>query len=410
MFIDKINTLWLLNKRTFIIQFRYSFVTEASATYKRFLQTLLSKIREKQTYIDNAKTLITKRNSEIAEREKQVAAEIKDMAIKVINEINQRGKKLLKDLNSVCNAKKSQLAQKQKEIQTLSHKLDHATKFAEFILDNGNLTAMMHSKKLLVDQLKHVLRTRCEVPNPYHVVDIRVKYDESFILNSLSQQGRLIVDNVTYSAPSANSAGNISPNTFTNLYQTQQLQHLTPQQKIALAKIQSRIPNMQNLSQEQRTLLLNKIANMKSSVSPANSPTIKQSPPRYPQVGAPQQCASQYASTAGQSNMVTSSHTPSARSSNHGNGYHNNKPSSMSGGSVKSLMNLEDFQWRRSVQQQHMRQQYGNSDMGGNNYSNAIVIEPSVEESKPQPSSTVHHIPGTVLFTSHSVSTPPCHS
>ena len=159
---------------------------------------MLLKIKEKQTYIDNAKALITKRNAEISDREKQVAAEVKDMAINVINEINQRGKKLLTDLSAVCTAKKSQLSQKQKEIQVLSDKLDHATKFAEFILDNGNLTAMMHSKKLLVDQLKHVLRTRCEVPNPYHVVDIRLKYDETFILNALSQQGRLIVDNVAY--------------------------------------------------------------------------------------------------------------------------------------------------------------------------------------------------------------------
>ena len=93
---------------------RYSFVSEASATYKSFLQTLLLKIKEKQTYIDNAKALITKRNAEISDREKQVAAEVKDMAIKVINEINQRGKKLLTDLSAVCTAKKSQLSQKTK--------------------------------------------------------------------------------------------------------------------------------------------------------------------------------------------------------------------------------------------------------------------------------------------------------
>ena len=347
-------------------------MSEASATYKSFLQTLLLKIREKQTYIDNAKALITKRNAEITERERQVAAEVKDMAIKVINEINQRGKKLLTDLNAVCGAKKSQLSQKQKEIETLSDKLEHATKFAEFILDTGHLTAMMHSKRLLVDQLKHVLRTRCEVPNPYHVVDIRIKYDEAYILNALSQQGRLIVDNVPYSGvPSGSSSGNVSPGTMSNLQQHLQLQNLTPTQKIALAKIQSRIPNMQNLSQEQRQLLLNKIANMKASVSPANSPTINQTPPRFPHVSTTQHYSSQYPSSAGQSNMVTSSHTPSPRPNSVGNGY-SNIPTSVSGGSIKSLINLEELQRRRNAHQQRQmqqqRQSHYNTDMGGNNY------------------------------------------
>lgn len=319
-------------------------MSEASATYKSFLQTLLLKIREKQTYIDNAKALITKRNTEIAERERQVAAEVKDMAIKVISEINRRGKKLLTDLSAVCGAKKSQLSQKQKEIEMLSDKLEHATKFAGFILDTGHLTAMMHSKRLLVDQLKHVLRTRCEVPNPYHVVDIRIKYDEAYILNALSQQGRLIVDNVPYSGvPSGCSSGNVSPGTMSNLQQHLQLQNLTPHQKIALAKIQSRIPNMQNLSQEQRQLLLNKIANMKTSVSPANSPTINQTPPRFPHVSTTQHYSNQYPPSAGQSNMVTSSHTPSPRPNSVGNGY-SNIPASVSGGSIKSLINLEELQ------------------------------------------------------------------
>ena len=404
------NFLMIVHVMGINVNFRYSFVTEASATYKSFLQTLLEKIKEKQTYIDNAKALITKRNAEITERERQVAAEVKDMAIKVINEINQRGKKLLTDLNAVCGAKKSQLSQKQKEIETLSKKLEHATKFAEFILDTGNLTAMMHSKRLLVEQLKHVLRTRCEVPNPYHVVDIRMKYDEPYILNALSQHGRLIVDNVPYAPSGAtgsmsggNSGGNTSPSSIASLQQQLQLQNLNPHQKLALAKIQSRAPNMQNLSQEHKQLLLNKIANMKSTVSPANSPTINQSPPRFPISSTTQHYTNPYPSSVGpgQSNMVTSSHTPSPRP-NSGNGY-SNISTSVSGGSIKSVINLEELQRRKLQQHQarqmHQQRQYsGNSDMGGNNYSNAIIIEPSVEESRPQPTSTVHYTAGTFII------------
>lgn len=356
---------------------RYSFVTEASATYKSFLQTLLLKIKEKQSYIDNGIAMINRRKTEITDREKQVVTEVKDQTVKIINEINQRGKKLLSDLSAVCSAKKSQLAQKQREIETLSTKLNHATKFAQFILTNGNITAMMQSKKLLVDQLKHVLRTRCEVPNPHHVVDIRVKYEEKPVLSTLAAHGLLFVDGVPYSSA-----------THTPL----QLQNLTQQQKMALAKIQSRIPNLQNLSQEQRNNLLNKIVNMKHS--PASSPTVMHSGPRFPV--ATGSYSSQYLSQAGQSNMVTSSHIPFSRTS----------PTAASGhaGNAKgSMINLEELQRRRQqqvrmpIQQQQQQKPLqqllqafpAGADLGGNQFGTPIVIEPKEDDSPVLPTSTM---------------------
>ncbi len=236
---------------------KYLFVYEASQQYKLFLQTLCGKLKEKRTYIENAKTLINRRYSEISEKEKVVTNDIKTFAIKLITEINRRGKKLLTNLNAVCGAKKRQLGQKHNEIIALSTKLDHALKFAEFALEHGSNTAVLFTKKMMVSQLKDVLRTRCEVPNPYHVIDIRLKYDEQFILNQLSRQGALIVDGVPYLGPQHAQGSMPSP-------AAQQQQAQGSMSPSALLRMQNN-PNWNNLTPEQRTMLMKKLAHMAQS-------------------------------------------------------------------------------------------------------------------------------------------------
>ncbi len=228
---------------------KYSFVHEASQQYKNFLQTLSGKLKEKRTYIENAKTLINRRYSEISEKEKVVTNDIKTFAIKLITEINRRGKKLLTNLTAVCGAKKRQLGYKHNEIIALSTKLDHALKFAEFALEHGSSSAVLDTKKIMINQLKDVLRTRCEVPNPYHVIDIRLKYDEQFIINHLSRQGALIVDGVPYLGPQS-AAGPI-PNTV-----------VTSQGAMSPSQLGRMIPNCTNLTPEQNVVLMKRLTHM----------------------------------------------------------------------------------------------------------------------------------------------------
>ncbi len=350
--------------------------------------------------------MINRRYSEINEKERAVANEIKSMAIKVISEINKRGKKLLTDLNAVCGAKKNQLGQKQTEIVTLSKKLDHAMKFAEFILESGNVTAMMHSKKLLVNQLRNVLRTRCEVPNPYHVVDIRVRYDERNILSALSKHGVLIVDNIPCAIPDNVNRGQ-SPQS------SNQKPQLTAAQQASLAQqLKQRLPHMNNLAPEQKVQLMKRIAQVQQMRnSPASSPTSLLNAPKFPTTSDMKNNGTLHyppsaAVAAGQSNTVTSSHN-AAKYYQTGTG----------GGSVssnpRSMINLEQLQRRRAMQMQQQSYAAGNSsasstssispsatsmspggNMGGNNYQNAIVIQPASSPDTPQPSSTVHHGPG----------------
>ena len=51
-------------------------------------------------------------------------------------------------------------------------------RFVETALASGSDTALLTTKKLIVDKLNGVLKTRCEVPNPNHVVNIKFMSDK----------------------------------------------------------------------------------------------------------------------------------------------------------------------------------------------------------------------------------------
>ena len=61
---------------------------------------------------------------------------------------------------------------------TLSLSLSALLRFVETALASGSDTALLTTKKLIVDKLNGVLKTRCEVPNPNHVVNIKFMSDK----------------------------------------------------------------------------------------------------------------------------------------------------------------------------------------------------------------------------------------
>ena len=234
---------------------KYLFVDEAAHHYKTFLQTLVSKLREKRVYVENAKTLIKKRNTEITEREQKVMHEIKVFALRIIAQVNKRGKELLGELNAICSAKRSQLDEKGFEVQTLSTKLDHALKFSEFALERDDHGGILYTKRVLVSQLKNILRSRCEVPNPYHVVDIRFSCDPSFPIMQIPQQGMIVVDGIPYQTPSHNPGQS-------QQQQPLQQHHMQMSQRSSSAGSsqgpmgRTSVANLSDISPEQRNALL----------------------------------------------------------------------------------------------------------------------------------------------------------
>ena len=303
---------------------KYQFIEEASIQYRVFLQTLLSKIKEKRAYINNAKSLINRRYQEIETREKAVLEDIKTYIRKLNTEVTNRGKRLVMDLHSVCGAKKSQLGQKQTEIVALSSRLDHALKFAAYVLQHGNKAAILYTKKVLLHQLREVLRTRCEVPNPYHKVDIKLQYDENF-LNVIPKQGLLNVDGVQFpgvsrgmsSRPSSVATAGGSGSSGSGQPPAAQMQQSQGQGQASTPAGTSKIPgrpppNLSTLNTEQRALLMKRIAQLQINQKHhpgSNSPTSSISQPGFP--------TRQQGAAVGQ-------HTPVSLH-NHSNGNHGNQ-------------------------------------------------------------------------------------
>lgn len=192
---------------------KYQFLQEAANSFKEVLQTLLIKIKEKQTYIENAKNLINQRNHEIVQKEQAVMQEVKQFAMSLITDINLKGRQLITDLQSICSAKKRQLEQKDREIQLLSSNLEHGLKFAEYLLETGDDGELLYSRKTLAAQLRHILQTRCEVPNPYHVVDLRFASSQT-IASAIPKLGCIIVDGIPFTSRSVQQAS--SANSLAN--------------------------------------------------------------------------------------------------------------------------------------------------------------------------------------------------
>jgi len=103
---------------------------------------------------------------------------------------------LIGELQAVCNAKRRQLSQKNTEVRLLSDNLQHGLQFAEYMLMLSDDAALLYLRRTLIHQLSAILRTRCEVPNPYHVVDLR--FCSSQLLWSHGSLGCLVVDGYQY--------------------------------------------------------------------------------------------------------------------------------------------------------------------------------------------------------------------
>jgi len=97
----------------------------------------------------------------------------------------------------VCNAKRRQLNQKNTEVHLLSDNLQHGLQFAEYMLTLSDDAALLYSRRTLMHQLSAILRTRCEVPNPYHVIDLRF-CSSQILAGTAWTLGYLVVDGYQY--------------------------------------------------------------------------------------------------------------------------------------------------------------------------------------------------------------------
>lgn len=70
-----------------------------------------------------------------------------------ITDINKRAKALLQDLNKICSDKKSLLNLKTEELKSVAERLKHCQRFAEAAVSLGSETALVYSKKPIMNQV-----------------------------------------------------------------------------------------------------------------------------------------------------------------------------------------------------------------------------------------------------------------
>lgn len=177
---------------------KYQFVHEASELCKKQLLQFTEKLREKRRCIEDFKQLINKRQEEIVSREEVVGEEIKKTVDSLLEELKRRAQAILTDLNLVCTAKKAQLSQKSREVTELVSKLDHCMDFVQSLVHSGSNLSILHTKSIIIRHMRSMAQTRCEVPNPSHVVDIRYSHDSDKLLKSMAHLGFLYVDGVPF--------------------------------------------------------------------------------------------------------------------------------------------------------------------------------------------------------------------
>ena len=255
---------------------RYAFLQDYAKQYKQFLASLITKVREKKQYVENAKSLIDERRNEIQEKEVKIVNEVKLFALRVISEMNKRGKQLVSDLNALCSAKTKQLSLKNDEIRQLSFRLDYALKFAEHCAENSSDTELLYTRKALEIEMRNILRSRCEVPNPNHVLDIKFSYNPTFVLH-VGKQGSISVDGIPY-----------------------------PLNQTTIQQAASR-PDMAQFNPEQRQQLIQRMKHLYTQQQKQHSTTASMSQPQtqFPGPGNPQM--------PHQSSTVSSSNFPNAR-------------------------------------------------------------------------------------------------
>jgi hypothetical protein len=287
--------------------------------------------------------------------------QVKAFVMTLIREINMKGRQLIGELQAICTAKRRQLEQKNTEVGLLSDNLEHGLKFAEHLLSHADDASLLYSRRTLAHQLSAILRTRCEVPNPYHVIDLRFTGNQS-LSASLSKLGCIIVDGYQYNqrtvsntstvasgnnsmitALSSGPSGQLSTNSAASAASAK---HLTSEQKLML---------MMRLNQQQQQQRVGQVAStaMKSVVSHDyfNSCGVV-SPHRMGHM--PNQSSNISSSNQHQSLGYVGQPTPSGRHSANASTYissQNSTSSSFHAGQI-SLAQLQEERLRRERREQ----------------------------------------------------------
>ena len=185
---------------------------------------------------------------------------------------------MIGELQAVCSAKRRQLDQKNTEIRLLSDNLRHGLRFAEYLLTLPDDAALLYSRRTLMHQLSAILRTRCEVPNPYHVVDLRFNCSQ-LASGSHWSLGNLVVDGYQYGhrgqavAPTPAANGRVTSSSPHGYFSTSTAARAEPGQQMS--------GEQQKLQKLQMMLQMRRLDQPRIMPKPASAGGPLMKPPDY---------------------------------------------------------------------------------------------------------------------------------
>lgn len=186
------------------------------------------------------------------------------MVVRITHTVNQRGKHLVQLLNEVCDGKLKVLNEKKEALHVLSDHTDHCLDFTNLALCKGSDSAVLFTKKTLVQHLQQVKCQRADIPNPEIPVRIHVQMNSlQELLKIISGLGNIIVDGKTYpptaspvASPAGQRAQQPSPNVVVNnlpavnnVGQQQQVQQQQPNMPLPMP-MRSAMPPTASRSQQ----------------------------------------------------------------------------------------------------------------------------------------------------------------
>ncbi|XP_072033916.1 E3 ubiquitin-protein ligase TRIM33-like [Amphiura filiformis] len=226
---------------------RYQFISEAAIRQKAAMKVLLNKLQEKHSYVIQTRKHIRDKKLELIKNEQKVTQEIKTLVYKLVTEINNRGKRLITELSTACEARRKVFDQQMQEIERLERTIQHCYKFTEQAAASDNDSALLCSRKLIVQQLVLLLRTMC-TRQPVAGLDIRFLRNEQNMMNLVGRLGMLVIrDPLNKNNPSQQAAAAAAAQALAAAQGRSGMQNLSPSQQQAIIKEQQQRINLHQL-------------------------------------------------------------------------------------------------------------------------------------------------------------------
>ncbi|CAJ0963387.1 unnamed protein product [Ranitomeya imitator] len=130
---------------------RYQFIEEAFQSQKVIIDSLITKLMDRNKSIKFTGDQIQSRILDVNQNQKQVEQDIKVAIFTLMVEINKQGKALLHQLESLTKERRMKLLKQQSEADCYSKQLEHVIYFSKWALSSvkGSSTALLFSNGLV---------------------------------------------------------------------------------------------------------------------------------------------------------------------------------------------------------------------------------------------------------------------